>query len=161
MTDQVKLPRKAISQFAAKRKPGYESALDAAAVASDEHSVTITRADYDRLRVEFALHCGPGCQLTKTFAWFGIKDDGTCGCAAYAAQMDAWGPDECERRMDEIVAHIVEMAAKRSIILGAVPSVVVAFQVRRAIEAARKELAHADPAPENDTGPDMVGPRRG
>jgi hypothetical protein len=156
MTDQVKLPRKAISQFAAKRKPGYESALDAAAVASDEHSVTITRADYDRLRVEFALHCGPGCQLTKTFAWFGIKDNGTCGCAAYAAQMDAWGPDECFRRLEEIVEHLRGAAASQGL-----PFIATAARiaVARAIESARKELAHADTAPENDTGPDMVGPR--
>ena len=146
MTDPVRLSRKAISQFAAKRKPGYESALLSSAVASDEQSVTITRADYDRLRDAFALPCGPGCQLRRTLSWF-VRDDGKCGCTEYAAQMDAWGPDGCEERMDEIVAHLVEQAAKRSVFLGAASSAAVVIVVRRAIDAARAEAAAATPPP--------------
>ena len=53
--------------------------------------------------------------------------------------MDAWGPDGCEARIDEIVAHLVEEAGKRSVFLGAVPSAAVTIVVRRAIDAARAE----------------------
>ena len=140
MTDPVKLSRRAVAAFAAKRKPGYESALISVAVASDEQSLTITRADYNRIRDDFALICGPGCQLRRTLSWF-VRDDGKCGCTEYAAQMDVWGSDGCERRMDEIVAHLVEQAAKRSVFLGAVPSAAVVIVVRRAIDAARAEAA--------------------
>ena len=83
--------------------------------------------------------CGPGCQLRRTLEWWRIRDDGSCGCHEYAAQMDAWGPDGCDARMDEIVAHLVEQAAKRSVILGAIPSAAVVPLVRRAIDAARRE----------------------
>ena len=82
--------------------------------------------------------CGPGCQLRRTLSWF-VRDDGTCGCTEYAAQMDAWGPDGCEERLDEIVAHLLEQAAKRSVFLGAVPAAAVIPMVRRAIAAARAE----------------------
>ena len=75
MTDPVTMSRKAVSQFASKRKPGYEAAIVSFAVAFDERSVTITRADYDRLRDEFMLICGPGCQLRRTLSWF-VRDDG-------------------------------------------------------------------------------------
>jgi hypothetical protein len=53
--------------------------------------------------------------------------------------MDAWGPDGCETRIDEIVAHLVEQAAQRSVFLGVVPSYSVLLLVRQAIIAARKE----------------------
>lgn len=143
MTDPVRLSRKAIAQFAGKRKAGYESALESAAVASDEQSVTITRADYDRLRDEFALPCGPGCQLRKSLAWWGIRSDGSCGCDSFAAQMDMWGPDECWRRLEEIVEHLRVAAASQGL-----PFIATAarIMVGRAIEAARKETAHATPA---------------
>jgi hypothetical protein len=139
MIDPISLSRKAIAQFAAKRKPGYEAAILSLAVDVDERSVTITRAAYDRLRNEFALTCGPGCQLKRTLAWWGIRDDGSCGCDSFAAQMDAWGPDVCEAKLDEIVAHLLEQAAKKSVFLGAVPSAAILVVVQRAIAAARAE----------------------
>ena len=83
--------------------------------------------------------CGPGCQLRRTLAWWRIRDDGSCGCHEYAAQMDADGPDGCERRIDEIVAHIVEQAEKRGVILGAIAAATATTLVRRAIDAARAE----------------------
>ena len=147
MTDPIKLSRKAVSAFAAKRKPGYEAALLAIAVTTDERSVTITRADYDRLRDEFTTICGPGCQLRRTLAWWRVRDDGSRGCHEYAAQMDADGPDGCEARMDEIVAHLVEQAAKRGVILGAIAAASATTLVRRAIDAARAEAAAATPPP--------------
>lgn len=51
--------------------------------------------------------------------------------------MDAWGPDECERRLDEIVAHLRTQAAARGL-----PFLDVAGRllVRRAIRNARRNL---------------------
>ena len=131
MTDPVRLSRAAVSRFAEKRKPGYESAIFAAAFESDGRTVTIRRADYDRLRDEFALSCGPGCQLRRTFAWFGLKDDGSCGCDAFAAKMDAWGP-ACWDHIEEIVEHLREAAAKRGLPFLATAA---RIAVARAIEA--------------------------
>lgn len=138
MTDPVVLSRKAISQFAAKRKPGYEAALLSASIASNERSVTITRADYDRLRNEFALLCGPGCQLKKSLAWWGIRDDGSCGCDSFAAQMDAWG-DDCWNHLEEIVEHLRHAAEKRGLPFLATAA---RIMVARAIDAASQEAAH-------------------
>jgi len=94
--------------------------------------------------VVIKICCGPGCQLRRSLSWF-VRDDGQCGCTEFAAQMDADGPDGCEARIDSIVAHLVEQAAKRSVFLGAVPSAAVTVVVRRAIEAARAEAAAATP----------------
>jgi hypothetical protein len=93
------------------------------------------------------IPCGPGCQLRRTLAWWRLRDDGSCGCHEYAAQMDADGPDGCEARMDEIVAHLVEQAAKRGVILGAIAAASATTLVRRAIDAARAEAAAATPPP--------------
>jgi hypothetical protein len=84
--------------------------------------------------------CGVGCQLARLLSWV-AKDDGTCGCTEYAALMDSWGPDGCEERIDGIVEHLLDQAAKRSIVLGAVPAAVVVPLVRAAIAAARREAA--------------------
>jgi len=88
--------------------------------------------------------CGPGCQLRRTLAWWGIRDDGSCGCESFAAQMDAWGPDECWRRIEEIVEHLREAAEKKGL-----PFIATAarIMVGRAIEAARAEAADATPPP--------------
>jgi hypothetical protein len=90
--------------------------------------------------------CGPGCQVRRSLAWF-VRDDGKCGCTEYAAEMDRDGPDGCEARIGEIVAHLVEQAAKKSVLLGAVPSAAILVVVQRAIEAARAEAAAATPPP--------------
>jgi len=142
MIDPVRLSRAAVSRFADKRKPGYESAIVDAAFESDERTVTIRRSDYDRLRDEFMLLCGPGCQLKRTLAWWGIRDDGSCGCDSYAAQMDAWGPDECWKRIEEIVEHLRQAAEKKGL-----PFIATAarIMVGRAIEAARAEAAATPP----------------
>ena len=87
--------------------------------------------------------CGPGCQLKKSLAWWGIRDDGSCGCDSFAAQMDAWGPDECWRRLEEIVEHLRGAAEKKGY-----PFIATAarIMVGRAIEAARREASHATQA---------------
>ena len=87
--------------------------------------------------------CGPGCQLRRSLAWF-VRDDGKCGCTEYAAQMDAWGPDECWKRIEEIVSHLREAAEKKGL-----PFIATAarIMVGRAIEAARAEATPATPPP--------------
>lgn len=152
MTDPVRLSRKAISAFAGKRKPGYEAELLAIAVTTDERSVTITRADYDRLRDKFTLLCGPGCQLKRTLAWWGIRDDGSCGCDSFAAQMDRWGED-CWFHLEEIVEHLRGAAEKKGL-----PFVATAARilVARALDAARREQAHGQKA-EAETRASDVG----
>jgi hypothetical protein len=127
------------------RKPSYVDAVLAAATENDGVILSMTTEAYDAIKAQFSF-CGPGCQLRRTLSWF-IRDDGTCGCTEYAAQMDSWGPDGCEERLDEIVAHLLEQAAKRSIFLGAVPAAAVIPLVRRAIAAARAEATPATPPP--------------
>jgi len=142
MIDPVRLSRAAVSRFADKRKPGYESAIVDAAFESDERTVTIRRADYDRLRDEFALLCGPGCQLRRSLAWWGIRDDGSCGCDSYAAQMDAWG-DDCWAHLEEIVEHLRGAAAAKGLPFLATAA---RIMVARAIDAAKQEQAHGQKA---------------
>ena len=88
--------------------------------------------------------CGPGCQLRRTLAWWGIRDDGKCGCDSFAAKMDAWGPDECWKRIEEIVEHLRQAAEKKGL-----PFIATAarIMVGRAIEAAKAEATPATPPP--------------
>jgi hypothetical protein len=87
--------------------------------------------------------CGPGCQLRRSLSWF-VRDDGQCGCTEYAAQMDAWGCDECWKRIEEILEHLRGAAEKKGL-----PFIATAarIMVGRAIEAARAEAAAATPPP--------------
>jgi len=87
--------------------------------------------------------CGPGCQLRRSLAWWGIRDDGRCGCDSFAAQMDAWGPTECLRRIEEIVEHLREAAAAKGLPFLATAA---RMMVARAIEAAGQEQAHGKKA---------------
>ena len=143
----LKLRLEAVRHAAKSRAAGYIDAVMAAAVQSTDIHVWIDREDFDRIRVQFAGPCGPGCQLRRALAWWGIRDDGSCGCHEYAAQMDGWAPDGCEARIDEIVAHLVEQAEKRGVILGAIAAASATTLVRRAIEAARAEAAAAATPP--------------
>jgi len=90
------------------------------------------------------IACGPGCQLRRSLAWWGIRDDGSCGCDSFAAKMDAWGPDECWKRIEEIVEHLRQAAEKKSL-----PFIATAarIMVGRAIEAARAAATPATPPP--------------
>jgi hypothetical protein len=80
---------------------------------------------------------GPGTELAKLLKRFGISPTPTCACRAKAAQMDAWGPDECERpeRIDEVVAVMRAEAEARGL-----PFLDLAGRmlVRRAIANARR-----------------------
>ena len=88
--------------------------------------------------------CGVGCHLARLLSWFGIRDDGKCGCEEYAAQMVAWGPDGCADREDEILGHLAVASVKRG--LPFVPPAA-RLLIRQAIANARRE---ATPAPGDD-----------
>jgi len=80
---------------------------------------------------------GPGTELSKLLKRFGIEPTPTCSCRAKAAEMDAWGPDECSKpeRIDEVVAVMRAEAEARGL-----PFLDLAGRmlVRRAIGNARK-----------------------
>jgi len=79
---------------------------------------------------------GPGTEIKKILAGWPLYITATqnCPCQKHAAQMDAWGPDECERRMDEIVGWLRVEAKRRGLpFLDAAGRVL----VRRAIQKAR------------------------
>lgn len=57
---------------------------------------------------------GPGYELKRLLSRLGMASDAGCGCDQRAAQMDAWGCDECEKRLDEIVGWLEEEHRKRS-----------------------------------------------
>jgi hypothetical protein len=83
---------------------------------------------------------GPGTELSRLLKKFGIEPTPTCSCRAKAAEMDSWGPDECERpeRIDEVVAVMRSEAAARGLpFLDAAGKLL----VRRAIANARREEA--------------------
>lgn len=100
--------------------------------------------------------CGPGCQLKKSLAWWGIRSSGSCGCDSFAAKMDAWGCDECWQRLEEIVEHLRQSAAEKGL-----PFIATAarIMVGRAIEAARKEVAHATAQGEEGSWTNLVRAR--
>jgi hypothetical protein len=60
---------------------------------------------------------GPGTELSKLLKRFGIEPTPTCSCRAKAAEMDAWGPDECSKpeRIEEVVAVMREEAKARGL----------------------------------------------
>ena len=63
-----------------------------------------------------------------------------CDCKSYAAMMDRWGADECERRFDEIVEHLVQQADKIRLLpkINPLNRFVARRWVRQAIERARR-----------------------
>lgn len=83
---------------------------------------------------------GPGTELKKLLAAVGIHATEGCSCNAIAAQMDAWGSDECEKpeRMEWVLAGMRVNAASRGI-----PFVDLAARllIRRAIHNARRANA--------------------
>lgn len=63
---------------------------------------------------------GVGAELTHLiaatdqvtyFAGIQLKPTAGCGCTNYATQLDAWGPEECRRRQEEIIDHLSDAAS--------------------------------------------------
>lgn len=86
-----------------------------------------------------AAVAGPGTELKKLLAgWpFYITASPDCSCNRVAAEMDAWGPDECEK--PERINYVVE-AMKANAAARGLPFVDAAgrFLVKRAIRNARR-----------------------
>lgn len=82
--------------------------------------------------------CLAGTALGKILYWLGIAYTPDCPCRSRAALMDAWGCDECEQRIDEIVGWLREEAGKRGL-----PFLDIAGRmlVKRAIRNARRAAA--------------------
>ena len=96
--------------------------------------VTVSRREESFQEPRVSL---PGTELSKLLKRFGINPTPTCACRAKAAEMDAWGPDECEKpeRIEEVVAVMREEAKARGLpFLDAAGRLL----VRRAIANARK-----------------------
>jgi hypothetical protein len=82
----------------------------------------------------------PGTELSKLLKRVGIEPTPTCACRAKAAEMDAWGCDECSKpeRIEEVVAVMREEAKARGLPFLDLPA---RLLVRRAIHNARKAEA--------------------
>lgn len=78
---------------------------------------------------------GPGSQLKAMLASLGLRPAPGCRCNARAAEMDARGPDWCERNVGVIVGWLREEAERAGM-----PFVEIAARliVRRAIRASQK-----------------------
>lgn len=91
---------------------------------------------------------GPGTELSRLLKRIGIEPTPTCACRAKAAEMDRWGPDECEKaeRIKEVVAVMRQEAKARGL-----PFINAAGRllVRRAIRNARR-AASSDSTPNPD-----------
>lgn len=127
---------------AAKRPAGYMDDLMAAAVMVDGGMLVLTEERYRELVAKYApareSAGGPGTELKALLGRIGITSTPTCSCNAHAREMDYWGPDECERRIDEIVGRLRDQAAARKLPF----SDFVAKQlVRLAIRRARQKAA--------------------
>lgn len=103
--------------------------------------VDATHPNYPKLqqqpRVE--VESGPGTELKLLlYRWLGIQATPNCSCNARAAQMNQWGPEECEQRMEEILDWLAGEARVRGL-----PFVRLAARqmVRLAIRNARSKPA--------------------
>jgi hypothetical protein len=80
---------------------------------------------------------GPGTELAKLLAgWpFYLTSTPDCPCREHAEQMNAWGPDECERQLPRIVAWLRDQASRRGLPFS---DLAARLLIRRAIAKARK-----------------------
>lgn len=99
--------------------------------------------------------CGPGCQLKKSLAWWGIRDDGSCGCTEFSSQMDAWGQG-CWDHLEEIVEHLRGAAEKKGLPFLATAARIL---VARAIDAARREQSNGQKAEAEARASDVGRPQ--
>lgn len=53
---------------------------------------------------------GVGTELSKLIPSWAVSVADGCGCDNYAAKMDKWGLRGCQRRRNEIVAHLLDQS---------------------------------------------------
>lgn len=87
---------------------------------------------------------GPGTELKKLLAVFGIHAIEGCSCDAIARQMDLWGPDECEKpeHIEWVLAGMRDNAASRGLLF---VDAAARLLIRRAIHNARRANASRSP----------------
>lgn len=150
----TRIPMAAILDAAASRPEGYVDDVLSRASSVEDDIVTLSHEAYLALVSKYRhgsratvvtdipaakQPAGPGSQLKALLALIGIKATPNCSCNAKAFQMDQWGPDECERRLPEILDWLQEESGRRKL-----PFVRIAAEqmVRLAIRRARKAAAH-------------------
>ena len=163
MSNTVRLPHELVVAAAVSQPPEFlRDLMEASQQTTDASGATkffeISTANYRRLREKYgdvlepksfgvpsappepAVPHGPGTHLKGLLALIGITASPNCSCNARAKQMDEWGPDECEKRMPEIVTWLGEEAKRRGL-----PFVRLAGEqiVKMAIRRARKAAASA------------------
>lgn len=109
------------------------------------YTLTLKGKSFDRTLLRLVnsaveKQSGPGTELEKLISWFKKKNN-SCGCSSRIQKMNAWGPNECEKRIDTIVRWLRHSAAKQK-----VPFIkpVAEKLIKRAIENARKQMASRD-----------------
>lgn len=137
----------AIREAAKHRSAGYEADMLAAGKIEGDY-VGIPESTYDSLVLKYVgciRPCGPGCQLKRILEAWGFVAQPGCKCAARAAIMDDWGPDECSKpdRAKEILGWLKDEADARGLPF---ISTVAALGVKRAIWLARKNAKAVAPS---------------
>lgn len=128
----ARLRRAELEAAAPNRPDGYLDDFLSRAVRSDAENIWVPADDYRMLAGKYsapAAQGGPGTELKKILRLFGITASPTCSCNSRARQMDQWGADECERRIDEIVGWLREQAQARKLPF-------VAFAAKKLVQAA-------------------------
>lgn len=83
------------------------------------------------------IKCFAGTHLKALLRWARLEADSACKCSERAALMDAWGCDECERRLDEIVGWLREESTRRGLpFVDAVGRMLVSRAIKLARESA-------------------------
>lgn len=139
----VRLRLDIIRKAAEGRPAGYYEDVVSAGVLPGDDTLLLPKPEWDRLRAKYGppasstlVRSGPGTELKAMLKkWLGVAATPNCPCNAHAAQMDAWGPDECERRLDEIVGWLSAQATARGLPFS---RMVAGQMVRLAIRRARK-----------------------
>lgn len=89
----------------------YDKYLQGVPAVPDGAFMVVDRKDLPS-HFQTPVQRGPGAELKKLLAKFGIHASPTCGCNKMAVQMNAWGPDECLNHIEEIV-DVMEAEAKK------------------------------------------------
>lgn len=98
------------------RKSIYDKHLAGVPATADGDFMVVDTKDLPvRVRPDKPPTHGPGTELKALLAKFGIHASPTCGCNAMARKMDAWGPDESLKHLEEIVDVMEETAKKRNL----------------------------------------------
>lgn len=127
---------------AASSKPGgYLEEVLSKAEKIEDGWVYITADEYADLKEKYSPDEhpleGPGKELHNILARFGLTFSKGCKCRSRMIQMNKWGAEGCESRIEEIVEWLAEEAAARNL-----PYLKAAgrFLVHMAIRKAKKNV---------------------